>query len=60
MEVKKALTNLIKEIFSIIYIYIYIYIFFFFYLTVRTLIEELGKLLINPLAKINIFFFYDS
>ena len=53
MEVKKALTNLIKEIFSIIYIYI-------FYLTVRTLIEELGKLLINPLAKINIFFFYDS
>ena len=32
------------------------FFFYYIYLAVQRLIEELGKLLIDPLAKINIFF----
>ena len=46
-----------KEIFLIVYL-INIFILFI-YLPVQRLIEESSKLLIGPLAKINIYFFYD-
>ena len=57
MEVKQALANKIKKIFSINYfIYIFILIVYFF---VQMLIEESVKLSISPPTKIN-FFLYDS
>ena len=46
-----------KEIFLIVYL-INIFILFI-YLPIQRLIEESGKLFIDPLTKINIFFFYD-
>ena len=46
-----------KEIFLIVYL-INIFILLI-YLPVQRLIEESSKLLIGPLAKINIYFFYD-
>ena len=55
MEAKKVLADKIKEIISIIYI-ITIFILFI-YLPVQRLIKESGKLSIDPLPKINIFFF---
>ncbi|KAL4626258.1 hypothetical protein ACB092_05G083200 [Castanea dentata] len=58
VDTKKARANKIKHIFSIIYI-IYRFIIFI-NLAVQRLIEELGKLLIDPLAKINIFFYYSQ
>ena len=58
MEVKQALANKIKKIFSINYfIYIFILIVYFF---VQMLIEESVKLSISPPTKISFFFFYDS
>ena len=58
MEVKKALTDKIKEIICIIY---FMNIFtFIIYLVIQWLTEEANKLSIGPLPKINLLFFYDS
>ena len=49
MEVKQAFANKIIKI-------LFYYLFLFKYLVVQRQIEELGKLFIDPLAKMNIFF----
>ena len=52
VKVKNAIANKTKVIFLLFILFIY--------LAIQLLIEEQGKLLINPLAKINIMFLYDS